>query len=451
MARNDEATNTALTEVLAQTPALEQGCLVRVTEGEDLGVELELPLGVAVIGTRDDCDLRLTDGAVSGRHLQLEVTADGIVAVDLGSTNGTFYLETRVERAVVKHGASLRLGRTRLLLISRQARAAAKTSARASYGALIGASPAMLELYAVLEQLEAFENSTLILGETGSGKELVAREIHAHSKRAIGPFEVCDCGSLSPTLIESELFGHNKGAFTGAHADYRGVFERGDGGAVFLDEIGELPTELQPKLLRILDTHQLRRVGGVETFKVDVRVIAATNRDLPELVNTGKFRQDLFYRLEIITVRVPPLRERREDIPLLITHFLRALGQEGLPLSPATVELFATGYDWPGNIRELRNAVERVRTIGMLPDGIDAVAGAGSRPGVASVDVDVDGPFQEAKRKLIAAFERDYLAAQLKQSNNNISQASRASGMERTQFKRLLRKHGLLGSDDSSA
>ena len=449
MARDDEVTDTGFTEVLAQTPPPDQGCLVRVTEGDDVGLQVDLPSGVAVVGTRDDCDLCLTDGAVSGKHLQLEITPDGIVAVDLGSTNGTFYLETRLQRAVLKHGASLRLGRTRLALSPRQPQVDAKTSHLSSYGALNGTSLAIRRLYGVLEQLEAFENSALILGETGVGKDLVAREIHAHSKRANGPFEVCDCGSLSPTLIESELFGHAKGAFTGAHADYRGVFERGDGGTVFLDEIGNLPAELQPKLLRVLDSHRLRRVGGAEPLKVDVRVIAATNRDLPQLVKADQFRQDLFYRLEVITVRVPPLRERREDIPLLIKHFLGVLGQEELPLSPATVELFVTGYDWPGNIRELRNAVERVKAIGLLPENID-VAAAPNNGRADALSVAVEGPFQEAKRKLITAFEHDYLAARLKQSDNNISQAARVSGMERNQFKRLLRKHGLLGSDDGS-
>ncbi|MBI5509444.1 MAG: sigma-54-dependent Fis family transcriptional regulator [Deltaproteobacteria bacterium] len=450
MADKDERTDTGLTDVLLQSPAQEQGCMVRVAEGADQGAELDLPSGAAVIGTRDDCDLTLTDSAVSGRHLQLEVTSDGIVAVDLGSTNGTFYMETRVERAIVKHGASLRIGRTRLVLLSKEVPIAMKASTRTSYGALVGSSPAIRRLYAVLEQLEAFESSTLILGETGVGKELVAREIHAHSKRARGPFEVCDCGALSPTLIESELFGHTKGAFTGAHADHRGVFERGDRGTVFLDEIGELPAELQPKLLRVLDTHALRRVGGTDTFNVDVRVVAATNRDLGALVKSGKFRQDLFYRLEIITVRVPALRERREDVPLLIEHFLRSLGQGDLTLSPTTVELFATGYDWPGNIRELKNAVERVRTIGALPENLDRSGGTTGRADGTSVDIDIDGPFQEAKRRLVTAFEHDYLEARIKQSNNNISQAARSSGMERSQFKRLLRKHGLLGSDDGS-
>jgi DNA-binding NtrC family response regulator len=360
----------------------------------------------------------------------------------MGSKNGTFYLGTRVEKAVLQRGAVLRLGHTSLMVASRHPPAGPGYSHRASYGALMGSSPAARRLYAALEQLEQFDYTVLILGETGVGKERVAREIHDHSRRAEGPFEVCDCAALSPTLVESELFGHTRGAFTGAHATYRGVFERAHGGTIFLDEIGELPSELQPKLLRVLETHSVRRLGGAESIDVDVRVVAATNRDLGEEVKGGRFREDLFFRLNLVSIDVPPLRERREDIPLLIRFFLEEMGNSDLVLSPSTIELFTTGYDWPGNVRELKNAVARAQAMGSLPEGIK---GADHQPRDKSAPpLELDGRFMDEKRRIVNAFEKDYLAAKLAQCDNNISHAARMSGMERNQFKRLLRKHGLL-------
>jgi transcriptional regulator with GAF, ATPase, and Fis domain len=365
------------------------------------------------------------------------------VVSDLASKNGTFYLGTRIQRAVLQVGAVLRVGQTRILLASRQPPAGPGYADRQSYGAIVGASPAMRRLYAALEQLEAHDYTTLILGETGVGKELVAQEIHRHSRRAAGPFEICDCASLTPTLVESELFGHVRGAFTGAHATTRGVFERAHGGTIFLDEIGELPLELQPRLLRVLESRTVRRVGAGQAQAVDVRVIAATNRDLADRVTHGAFRQDLFFRLNLVTLSVPPLRDRREDIPLLVAHFLAAMGHADVQLSADTIELFTTGYDWPGNVRELHHAVARAQSLGEMPPELQTPEAA-QESQESNPSFDVAGRFKDEKRRIVTAFERDYLAAKLAQAANNISEAARAAGMDRNQFKRLLRKNGLL-------
>jgi len=417
------------------------GCVIHVVLGASAGAKLELADGSAVIGRGRGCDLVLDDRRVSSRHVQIEVAGDGFSISDLGSKNGTFYLETRVERAVVPLGATLRVGDTRVLLSSRYPAGSETFSARSQYGKLVGTSPAMRRLYAMLEKLEQTDYTTLILGETGVGKEMVAREIHAHSRRRQGPFEVCDCAALTPTLVESELFGHKRGAFTGANNDYRGAFARAGGGTIFLDEVGELPLELQPKLLRVLESHQLRPVGGSETIDVDTRVIAATNRDLGSAVEAGRFRKDLYFRLNAVTLLVPALRTRREDIPTLVGVLLAEMGHPEVVIAPATLELFITGHVWPGNVRELRNALARFRATGCAPVGFGPDNEIHTE---IADDSDAPPPFQDEKRRVLEGFERDYLARQLKLANENISQAARASGMERTQFKRLLRKHGII-------
>jgi len=439
---DDERTDSVFTDALALQNTPDQGCVIRVTDGDDAGKEIELTAGAVTIGTRPECELSLADSTVSSRHVTVEAVADGILVTDLGSRNGTFYLGSRLEKAVLQHGAALRIGRTRLLLASRQPPAGPGTSDRQSYGSITGSSPAMRRLYATLEQLEPLEYTSLLLGETGVGKEHVAHEIHRHSGRSRGPFEVCDCAALSPTLIESELFGHVRGAFTGADSDYRGVFERAHRGTIFLDEIGELPLDLQPRLLRVLEAKSTRPVGADQARPVDIRVIAATNRDLAQEVHDGTFRQDLFFRLNLVTIVIPPLRQRREDIPVLVRQFLSELGHDEVELSPATMELFTSAYDWPGNVRELKNAVARVQALGTMPEDLQGASTDPSYP----VDIDDAATFQEAKKQIVGAFEHDYLAAKLAQHDNNISQAARASGMERNQFKRLLRKHGLLGN-----
>ncbi len=433
----------ASTELIPAEKAEESGGVVCVLEGPDQGHEIELTHGAVLVGTGSDCGLILTDTTVSRQHLRIEAATTGFVVADLGSKNGTLYLGTRLQQAVVPIGAVLTLGRTRLAFRSSRVVAGAVYSSLSNYGSICGSSPAMRRLYALLERVEQFpEYTVLIQGESGSGKDLVAREIHRHSHRAQKRFEVCDCASLPVNLAESELFGHKRGAFTNAYESHVGPFERALGGTIFLDEIGELPLVLQPKLLRVLQNEEVKPVGATDSVKVDVRVIAATNRDLAANVRQGLFREDLYFRLAMLNLSVPPLRSRREDIPLLVQRFLDEMGQGSLSLSPSTLELFTTGYDWPGNVRELRNAVVSALAFGEVPSSIKDKQETPPNP-LSQADVDTGAPFRDAKRKVVDAFERDYLLAQIKKHHWNISQAARAAGIDRNYFRGLLQKHGL--------
>ena len=431
------------TELIPAEIGEESGGVVCVLDGPDQGREIELTSGSALVGTDSDCNLALTDTTVSRRHVRIEAANNGFVVTDLDSKNGSYYLGTRLNQAVLPIGAVLSLGRTRLAFRSSRVIAGPVYSSRGSYGSICGASPAMRRMYALLERIEQFPTYTVLIeGESGVGKDLVAREIHRHSPRAEKRFEVCDCASLPANLAESELFGHRRGAFTNAHASYVGAFERAHGGSIFLDEIGELPLDLQPKLLRVLQNGDVKPVGATDVVKVDVRVIAATNRDLAANVRQGLFREDLFFRLRMLNLSVPPLRNRREDIPLLVKAFLEELGQGNLEPSAATTELFTTGYDWPGNVRELRNAVASTLAFGEVPGPFDSDKPA-DRSQSPAAGVDTEDTFRDAKRKLVDAFERDYLSAQIKKHGGNISQAARAAGIDRNYFRHLLQKHGL--------
>ena len=435
MARTDDGS----TESLAARELESDGCVLRILDGPDRGRELELPAGTATVGSSESCDLCLSDPAVSGHHLRVETVPEGIRVTDLDSTNGTHYLETRLDQAVVAIGAVLTVGRTRVCIASREPEQGPGYSERDRYGDLIGSAPAMRRLYAQLERVEPIDYSVLIQGPTGSGKELVAREIHRHSRRGHGPMEVLDCGAVAANLIESTLFGHVRGAFTGATTAHRGVFERADGGTVFLDEIGELPLELRPKLLRVLETGEVTPLGADSPRRVDVRAIAATHRDLAELVEQGRFREDLYFRLRVVALEVPALRARREDIPALVHHIAAASGHGEVEISQATIELFTSGYHWPGNVRELRNAIASVVALGALPEPL-----GGETPGAASSDFCVDEPYQNAKRRILDGFERDYFRTQLARADNNIAQAARLAGVDRSYFRRMLDRHGLL-------
>jgi DNA-binding NtrC family response regulator len=318
------------------------------------------------------------------------------------------------------------------------------------FGEMVGRSVVMRELFARLAAVAPTDATVLVTGETGTGKELVAEALHEHSARKGGPFVVLDCGAIPANLMESEAFGHERGAFTGATAAHAGAFERADGGTLFLDEIGELPLEMQPKLLRALERKEIRRVGGAKTLQVNIRVVAATNRDLAVEVNKGRFREDLYYRLAVAHLAVPPLRERREDIPLLVEHILGSLpeGRERGP-RPETVELMKR-HEWPGNVRELRNVIERavlfrqpLREPSVI--GLPAPAGAREGAGAAELRVPVDPkvPFKVAKQDMIDEFERRYVRALLEQHGGNISAAARAAGIDRMSIHKMLTRLGM--------
>ena len=438
-------------------PARIRRAELRVAEGPDAGRRVPIPGDAFTIGSALGCDLRLADDAVSRRHCRIYVDpALGYAVEDLGSTNGTFVGGVRVSRACLTPGAELRLGGTRLLFSpSAEARELERSGAEA-FGRVVGRSAAMRRVFHLAEAYAPTDATVMITGETGTGKEVMAREIHAHSPRRAKPFLVIDCAALSRELVESELFGHVKGAFTGAAADRVGAFEAADGGTVFLDEVGDLPPELQPKLLRVLENREVRRVGSNAVRRVDVRILSATNKRLDEEVNAGRFREDLFYRLSVVVIEMPPLRERPEDVPLLARAFARDLHGETAPdaLGPLDAPALLR-HPWPGNVRELRNLVDRAFYSPVRPVDLAATLAAG-RLGARAADEAEDGlaaaaeaaggagrPFKEEKARLLDVFERRYLAALLARNGGNVSRAAREAGLERAHLQRLVKKFGL--------
>jgi len=400
------------------------------------------------VGAHASNDLPLADRLVSRFHCILERAGEGFRVTDVGSLNGTWIGGARVRDADILPDCTIELGESTIRVRDASAVAETELAVTLSYGALWGASAAMRRMFHVLQRVAPSSSDVLIEGENGTGKELIATELVQRSTRANKPLVIVDCGAISPTLIESELFGHVRGSFTGASRDRAGAFEEADGGTVFLDEIGELPLEMQPKLLRALASREIRRVGETRSRKVDLRVIAATNRRLEREVNSGRFREDLYYRLSVVTIRVPPLRERKEDIPLLIDRFLEGLkAQDKASLFPPSVKDKMMRYDWPGNVRELKNHVERMVVLGgdaalsTIPEeGSEAESLTGNP---APFEVDLDRPFKEAKETMVERFEHDYLVALLEWANGNVSRAARKAGLDRMYLHRLLQRHGL--------
>ncbi len=419
--------------------------VVTVREGPDAGARWEGEQGA--VGVAKDNDLVLTDGTVSGYHARLTALKAGVLVADFGSTNGTLVGPVRVERAVVPPGTTLTLGKTKLLVEAGRP-ATVELHDEDQLGELRGATPAMRRLMRDLRRVAQSQVSVLFVGESGTGKELLARAIHQASPRAERPFVTIDCGSLTPSLVASELFGHEQGAFTGAQRMKRGAFEHADGGTVFLDEIGELPAELQTTLLGALERRRFCRVGGHTEIEVDVRVVAATNRDLRADVNAGSFRLDLYYRLAVVTLEVPPLRERASDIPLLVEHFVRREGVTGpvTDVIPADTMAELTRYRWPGNVRELRNYVQATLAMGepvALRDerSPEHVADLGSPFARLTVL-----PYGEARRILLGEFEEHYVKTLLEKTHGNVARAAREAEMARSHLNEILRRHNLRGS-----
>ncbi len=321
---------------------------------------------VILLGAMEDNDLVLDDETVSRNHCRIAREGDQYLITDLGSTNGTFVNRVRIREAYLHENCTLTLGKSDIKFQPIDEKLRIVPSDRERYGEIIGRDRTMREIYAILEKIAPTDTTVVIEGETGTGKEVVARTIHQQSRRRDGPFIVFDCGAVPENLIESELFGHEKGSFTGAISTRQGVFELANGGTVFLDELGELALDLQPKLLRVLEQREVKRIGSGRPTKVDVRIVAATNRDLEEEVRAGRFREDLFYRLTVVRLSLPPLRDRREDVELLARHFLAQGSFNKDPLGAKKVTAFVPDvferlrlYDWPGNVRELHNVVER--------------------------------------------------------------------------------------------
>ncbi len=501
-----EADATRLAPSLAKAPPVPKGCLVYVAAGGegDQGRWVRSDGEPLLLGRGPGCHLRLNDSNVSRLHVQITMASGGVDVRDLGSKNGIGYLGRTIQGARLPLGARIQVGGCSIDILPLEHDVTIAASQRNAYGDLVGVSLPMRRLFAMLEAIEQSEAPVLIQGETGTGKELVARAIHAHSARRDRPWLVIDCGNIPAELMESELFGHRRGAFTGAAQDHRGAFQAAHGGTVFLDEIGELSLPLQSKLLRVIESGEIKRLGDVHHSRVDVRFLAATNRHFEEEVAAGRFRQDLYYRLAVVQVNLPPLRERIEDIPLLVHHLLMEITGGAPPerlLAPDMEEALLR-HDWPGNVRELRNTLQRMMALPGTAFSVDTDAvriappkerclsdapnllqdapptatflpavgddmGIQESPGSpaplpvklpatadfarsegATTDMTLHAslelPFRQAKNQLITTFEKHYLSRLWSDVGGNVSAAARRAGLDRKYIRALLRKHGLL-------
>ena len=423
----------------------------------DIGQSWEFELDVIRIGASQELDVLLTDPTVSRRHAEIVRTPIGVLLRDLNSTNGTFVGQVRIREVFLGPETRFRVGRTEMIFNQEDEVIDIAPSEEESFEGVIGASVAMRQVFGILQRVAPTNLTVLIQGETGTGKELISRAVHARSRRASGPFVVFDCGAAPDNLVESELFGHKRGAFTGAVGDRPGVFELAHTGTIFLDEIGELPLELQPKLLRVLEQREVRRVGGSRMKAIDVRVVVATNRNLREEVARKTFREDLFYRLNVVEIHLPALRDRYADLPLLVNHLInRADHNPGVAsVSEEVMSLFES-YRWPGNVRELNNCIVRALpfcdtnqiTISTLPESLRAANTHRQTPEIPTPSfsmpaVDKNIPFKDAKEQLIEAFEREYLLDLLDRHGGNVSRVARSAHMDRKSITRLMKKHGI--------
>ncbi|MEO7735392.1 MAG: sigma 54-dependent Fis family transcriptional regulator [Kofleriaceae bacterium] len=421
-------------------------CQLVAIDGPDRGRACRLGEAEAVIGTAPDAALVLSDDRVSARHVAVRSAAARFVVRDLGSTNGTWYEGSRIDQVTVPAGTTLLVGRTALRIEPEAQPLDLPPSQARRFGELVGDSLAIREVFAVLERVAASDATLLVEGETGTGKELVARAVHDASNRRRGPFIAVDCGALPESLLESELFGHVRGAFTGAAQARSGMIVRADGGTLFLDELGRISPTVQARLLRVIEERVVRPLGGDSERAVDVRVIAASRDDVDAEVAAGRFRPDLLYRLAVVRVGLPPLRTRREDLAILVRELLRRRGlADDVPAGANLDRLIAHG--WPGNVRELRNVIDRA--IALAPgaqrfadlviriDPAQPIAGDG-------LAVRSDLPYAEAKALVLHELERRYLADVLARCDGNLSAASRASGIDRKHLRSLARRHGLV-------
>jgi transcriptional regulator with PAS, ATPase and Fis domain len=423
--------------------ALVRQLRLHVVDGPDRGKTFVSSAERTVIGTHAAADLVLSDSTVSRFHAEIGLDGGRAVLRDLGSRNGTVVNGLPVLAAPLADGATMVFGKTSIVLDPGGEIVKLPLSARSAFGVMVGGSVTMRRVYAALERAAACDATVLLEGETGTGKEAAAESIHRESARQGGPFVVVDCSALPANLLESELFGHERGAFTGATGPREGAFEAAAGGTVFLDEIGELAPDLQPKLLRVLERREIKRLGANVYRPVDVRIVAATNRSLRGEVNLRRFRSDLYYRLAVLVVLLPPLRERTSDIPALVERLLESRGAAGRPDAAfARTPEFAAElarHAWPGNVRELRNHIERCLALNAAaPLGAEGEA----EPGAAFA-VDVERPLRDVRDAAARAVERRYLEAVLDRHGHNVTAAARAAGVDRIHFYRLLSRHGL--------
>jgi DNA-binding NtrC family response regulator len=434
MSHSDE--QSTVLALIEMSPKPEAVFRVTVVEGENVGASMLVDgSNTILVGQSPVCALRLTDTTVSRRHLELEIAADRLRVRDLQSSNGTFFGSLRVVEVLLSGGEVLEIGATRLRFDKEESAEPAPIVTDVQFGQVRGISREIRRLFPLLARLANVDVPVLIEGETGTGKEVVARSLHEEGTHADFPFVVFDCTAVSAALIESELFGHERGAFTGAVAQRRGVFEQAAGGTLFIDEIGDLPLELQPKLLRALERSEVRRVGGDKWIRCDVRVIAATRRSIDVLVQEGRFRDDLFHRLAVGRIELPPLRRRRGDVLALVDHFCREAGADPRVIHAKMLSEWSQA-EWPGNVRELRNAVTRELALGDLQRA--AVAPAADPPTPLAASVDLSLPFVEARQRVLDAFQREYLERMLEAHGGSVQRAAEAAGIADRYF-RLLR------------
>jgi DNA-binding NtrC family response regulator len=440
----------------ARLPAL------RVSVTPPNGPAVTAPLGVRplVIGTSAECDLTVADPRMSRRHCELRLTARGVALRDLDSKNGVLVGEMPVSEGFLPALVPARLGGSTLVVVPESGATILPLSRHESYGDAVGASLAMRAVFAMLERAAPTDETILLLGESGTGKEVLARAIHANSHRRTGPFAVVDCGALAPTLVESELFGHVAGAATGLTSERTGLLEQANGGTVLIDEIGEMPLDLQPKLLRAIESREVRKVGSNKVRPFDARIVAATHRNLAARARDGSFRADLYFRLSVVEIHVPALRDRKDDIPLLVNRFLAARRPPVTlaDLPPTTMALLRS-HDWPGNVRELRNTVSRLLLFPEMVAGAlagqSALSGAppaspSSVPPAPPAESDGGGnrallelPLPEARELVMEQFERRYVTERLARHAGNVSRAAESMGISRQLLHRLIERYGL--------
>ena len=413
-----------------------RGAKLVITKGADAGRSATIDQPTFVIGTGQSADIRLGDPAVSREHVRVSLLPNGVRIRDDSSKNGTWLGGVRVREVLLSSDASIVVGGTTIAITIEADDLELPLSANDRFGDAIGGSAVMRNLFAVLEKVAPTDLTVLLEGESGTGKDVLSRAIHAKSARANEPMVVVDCGAIPVNLIESELFGHERGAFTGADKARKGVFEEANGGTLFLDEIGELPVEMQPKLLRALEAREVRPVGGRTSRPIDVRVVAATSRRLAEAARTGEFRSDLFYRLAVARVTVPPLRERPEDVLPIARAMLRVLRNDPTLQIPTDLASMLEAYTWPGNVRELRNVVERWAALGRLDrtmfDPLEAQRSA--EDDLAML------PYHDARKIVLDRFEEKYLPRVLARAGGVMARAAELAEVARPSFYRMLER-----------
>jgi DNA-binding NtrC family response regulator len=409
---------------------------LRVIAGPDAPLVIDSESCDLNIGTGEGQHLKLNDPCVSRHHCVIRVGDDGLVCDDLGSTNGTFVSGHRIRSAALAPGDTIALGETEISIELLDDTVSEPLSRNEHFGRVLGRSSEMRRVFALLERVARTDATIMIEGETGTGKSALAEAIHESSPRARHPFVVVDCAALPRNLLESELFGHERGAFTGAAETRIGLFESANGGTILLDEIGELPLDLQPKLLRALERRVIRRIGGSREIPVDIRLIAATHRDLRRAVNEKTFRSDLWYRLNTVRVVVPPLRERRDDIAMLVAQFYRELLGDPAALPPTELVRTMTRGVWRGNVRELRSAIER------------SLVGAPVIERDPASESHAELPFKAAKHRATSEWEKRYLSELLPAHDGNVSRAARAAKMNRSHLSELVHRYGLAERED---